>query len=1432
MSENCSQRPVTAMAMSPWLWWTGLFLLLALGPTSALLSQEFPPAGPQYFSSMGDAISDSYEAQSGFLYSPLVTGRTGQSFGAMMRGGYLTGPTVGRDKGIAPLEIMPYAFIGDGMFLADIRGFRGDRGDFGANMGLGYRQFIAPWDRIFGVNFFYDIDNTTSYTFNQLGFGIETLGELWDARANAYFPYGDRDVFIANALVDGSQHFVGHQLLYDVRNAFQSSLKGADAEIGFPLPGPFATLHDIRIFGGGYYYETADSLKFAGGSARLQGNVIPSVQLQLQVTHDDQFKTNVMFGAQLAWGGFQPDRRERPSQWSRMTTPIQRQYTISTTRTYVVVDDVVAFNRSTGQPYFFNHVESATSVLSDGTVVPYNTDPFAVRNGTVEHPYLSIAEAEARDPAQPGDIIFVHADSQYNGETVTMQQGLATPNGTQELSIRYLGNGTDFFNGNKFEVSHIITVPDVGIVQLPTLNDGPGDTPIYNVNEPVIQRGDRPLFTNGVGNGVTADSFAEFSGFQVGNQDLLGSGPTGHGLFGNAVEFLQLNQNVFAYAGLDGMRFENALSDIDIIDTNIINPDGVGLRIIGGSPGLTFGSSDPTNLDLGLIQNQPALPTRPTYSLAILDTQAGTNIDLTNSTILNGVVGNGSVDGGILILRTAGDITVGRATINSPQDSGILVQGVVGQVNFVRTLNILNRQDIGIELRGNAGRIVFDATTDNGVVDGGVNITWSGVGTGAAISWQNNDDDLTTPIQAATIFDVDVPITILGSGGAGFDLGTEAGGGNTGNFIASGDVTIAQNATGGPFNIQGVGINISQNDGVIQFNRRSSSETIISDREQQGILIQNNIGPVSFLSNTTVNNEQASLINAVEITGNTRVTGIVRFDTLDINDAQQVTVGVTEASLDAGIDHGAALSVYDNPAAVQINTLNTNGTVGISVYALNVTDPTDADNSDEGLIISAGQIIDNTELPAISIVNSVYGVVFDEVNSADSTLQGIRLLNNTGRDGARWDFQVLNRLVIDPFAGQSTLGGTIENATLQGVYAENSGAINLNYMVIQDNGEEGVESIANEELRMFGNEVIDNTASGLRALNTPIISVAGDPREFGIINFDSNGTDEDLHNQIRLISTVVDNTDTLINEWTLADLQIIHDLPSAAVLVTSRDEAGNLGHSELELIALRNNIEVQVPGTDVVFIPTAANLDPDFNPTDPSDLHRTAMGLFALWNGSISSNSLIDSNQISITGGSIGIAVRALSDDDTDRVILDVTNNVIDGIIGNNVGIYFDSEFTNSTLLTISGNEINLEGSAISTVTNSSTFEVGIFIENLDRQSNVTIQDNTGTITSQNAVAVGFNRVFGWGDFRGLTRAPATYNISGNDFTLSALFPNTDETLVGFVLGTPVGGRVTLNSITENTITFPNSQNGVLVVPQTSTAFEGQINVNGQLFPQ
>src|SRR4051794_9184698 len=106
MTENFSQRSASAMARSPWLWWTGLFLLLAFGPASVLLSQETitspdyvqqPPNSSQYFSTMGPGVVQADPGQAGPMLGDQGASRPGQAFGALVRGGYLTGPTVGRE---------------------------------------------------------------------------------------------------------------------------------------------------------------------------------------------------------------------------------------------------------------------------------------------------------------------------------------------------------------------------------------------------------------------------------------------------------------------------------------------------------------------------------------------------------------------------------------------------------------------------------------------------------------------------------------------------------------------------------------------------------------------------------------------------------------------------------------------------------------------------------------------------------------------------------------------------------------------------------------------------------------------------------------------------------------------------------------------------------------------------------------------------------------------------------------------------------------------------------------------------------------------------------------------------------------------------------------------------------------------------------------
>lgn len=63
-----------------------------------------------------------------------------------------------------------------------------NNGKWAANTGIGVR---ALWgNRAYGINSYYDYRNTGRFNSNQIGLGLETLGELFDFRINGYFPVG------------------------------------------------------------------------------------------------------------------------------------------------------------------------------------------------------------------------------------------------------------------------------------------------------------------------------------------------------------------------------------------------------------------------------------------------------------------------------------------------------------------------------------------------------------------------------------------------------------------------------------------------------------------------------------------------------------------------------------------------------------------------------------------------------------------------------------------------------------------------------------------------------------------------------------------------------------------------------------------------------------------------------------------------------------------------------------------------------------------------------------------------------------------------------------------------------------------------------------------------------------------------------------------
>lgn len=675
--------------------WLGLGLVLALSAQTGLGQEEIgpllprseifraqygpgAPADPEVMRSAPDGAQTQFgdAVQDGLLFGDQLSGRNGEAYGMLFRAGVYTGPAVGRTDTIVPLELMPYGFINNAMVFGAFRGFRAASDGWGMNVGGGLRYYADRWDRIFGVNAFYDYDNSSGALFREVGFGLESLGRLWDMRANAYIPHGTTQRLLTTELVQGSQRFVDHRLLYDNLLTYGNALRGVDWELGVPIPGRIPQRHDLKVFGGAYYYNGTSTEGFTGWKARAQANVVQNLNVQLEVLNDQVFDTSVVFGATWTYGGYKQPEDQKRTQFDRMTEMVRRNYNLVVARIPVLDAGKVAINPLTGNPYFFEHVASYA--------------PVAGADGTVDHPWQTLTQAQTALNAaipnvadQAGNIIYVHANSVYS----------TAPDNVVTLipTVRILGEG----NG----VQHVIRVPDLGNIALPRATNF----------------ANRPIFSNQAGNAVTLVSGtsaapSEFSGFQIGDPTVPSSGPAGIGIIGDGVGNVIVNQTDVNFAQGDGVFLNNLNGPVAMLGTVINNVGNTntaidGLHIVGGSSRFVFGV-EPVTLKRSQIFNTGG------YALEIDATARGSVIDMTGSDITDGTLSTttvaGLTGGGILLNDIDGVVIVDNATIvntiASADTTGraIDIEGTaatpllpahgLGQISFVGGIAIDNPQ--------------------------------------------------------------------------------------------------------------------------------------------------------------------------------------------------------------------------------------------------------------------------------------------------------------------------------------------------------------------------------------------------------------------------------------------------------------------------------------------------------------------------------------------------------------------------------------------------------------------------------------------------------------------------------------------------------------------------------------------------------------------
>ena len=1187
-----------------------------------------PQRQPDYLKSAPDPAQSEFGdvVQDGLMFGDTFTGRTGRAYGVVGRAGVFTGPAVGRTNTIVPLEIMPYGFVNNAMLFGSIRGFRASSDGWGMNLGGGIRYYSERWDRIWGANAYYDYDNSSTALFREVGFGFESLGSLWDMRANAYIPHGTTQHLLRTELVDGSQRFVDHRLLYDNKLTFGNALRGVDWEMGIPVPGRVPLRHDLRVFGGWYYYNGSSTDGFAGWKIRAQANVVQNVNVQLEVLNDKVFDTSVVFGATWSYGGFSQPENQRKSTFDRMTEMVRRNYNIVVAEIPFIDAGKVAINPLTNNPYFFEHVASYA--------------PVAGADGTVEHPWQTLTQATTAlntsipNPAdQAGNIIYVHADSVY----------AAAPDNQVTLipTVRILGEG----NG----IQHHVRIADLGNILLPRATNF----------------ANRPIFSNQIGNAVTLVSGttlapSEFSGFQIGNPAVPSSGPTGVGIFGDGVANVIINQDDVNFAGGDGVFLNNLTGPVTMLGSTINNVGNVNtsinsLHIVGGTGKFFFGA-EPYTLKRSTINNTAG------HAVFIDGLLRGGVVDMTGSDINDGTFASTTVPaksgGGIFLRNIDGSVTIDSATLLNTAISAdttgraIDIEGTaataltpalgLGQISFVGGIGIDNPAGDAIHIQNmQADSTVtpnlisnvrfFLPNAVNGTLAPGIRITNRNAGGVVLLNNAGNVSFLEpvsisangSPLQAAIDYEGSSgnasflalqpssspnQIQITGGGGNGIQIGLTSP--NTGAFRTSGVTNIQQIAltsvlVGNP--LFGAATPAS-NQGLVSFGDLS-----IDNRGQRGIEVVHVDHSVAFTGNTTVANTTGSLFSAVDIHDNLitaltpRVAGDVTFRTLNILAAQgPVTIPIAS---------GAGLNVVNNPTSVSIQTLNINQNSlignGTALFADNVgTQPAVINTTSVapaiGLSIGSGNIFSQGG-PAVSISNSVIGINLTSVSSRNSVEDGIFLSNNVGV-GSKVNTNATTVhptiFAVNGVGNAAGSGGLIQGSTLDGAFILNSESVVLRNMNFTGNHQNGIFATT-PALTVLNNTITGNDKFGInvyavavpltqatRTLQTsdPSFTLQGSTISGNGFTIPS-GTQQVLFTASTLGTYTVNmgasgnGGNTIIHTFTQAFAAGVNETrgPAAAgVAPTSDDgvlirtEPGAIG-SILNLTAINNRISVAVP---------------------------------------------------------------------------------------------------------------------------------------------------------------------------------------------------------------------------------------------------------------
>ncbi|MBS0616054.1 MAG: inverse autotransporter beta domain-containing protein [Verrucomicrobia bacterium] len=283
----------------------------------------------------------------------------------------------------------------------DLRGHVFNNGKMAANAGIGLRYISSM---LWGVNAYYDYRKTEHQNYNQVGLGFESLGEVWDFRANGYFPVGRTKSHFYQPKFHA---FKAHNMIISLKREFD--MAGTNAEVGAHFSGNKYV--DLYAAAGPYYFS-GKGKNAIGGQGRLYGKIGDYLGLEVRGSYDNLFKGIVQgeLSIIIPLGGKKNVAHNANRTCSRDRALHKRAYQRIDRQEIIVTShkrkNRVAINPATGQPWFFWFVNNTSHSL-----------------GTIESPFPTLAQAQ--NASSPNDVIYVFPG---DGTTTGMSLGITLKN--------------------------------------------------------------------------------------------------------------------------------------------------------------------------------------------------------------------------------------------------------------------------------------------------------------------------------------------------------------------------------------------------------------------------------------------------------------------------------------------------------------------------------------------------------------------------------------------------------------------------------------------------------------------------------------------------------------------------------------------------------------------------------------------------------------------------------------------------------------------------------------------------------------------------------------------------------------------------------------------------------------------------------------------